>query len=132
MSVYVIKSDYIVYNAEVEALTFLKIGKSINCKNRLKELQTGCPFPLSIRYIFHTKYDSELEKALHIKFQQYRTIGEWFVIRTTDLEPFITQVNLFCKEWKEKKEGYKPKKVKLTAKEKMKKQSLRSLRNRFY
>ncbi|MFE1877743.1 GIY-YIG nuclease family protein [Streptomyces sp. NPDC059496] len=54
----------------------VKIGTSVNPGQRLKELQTGNPDVLEIRWT--TPGGRELETALHQAFAAYRTAGEWF------------------------------------------------------
>lgn len=55
-----------------------KIGFSRNPKNRLKELQTGCPYKLTI--FFMVEGNIPTEKKLHKKYSEYSTHGEWFRI----------------------------------------------------
>lgn len=56
-----------------------KIGFSLDPQKRLKQIQTGCPYPLRLYRQIEGTY--ELEKQLHKKFQQYKTNGEWFYIK---------------------------------------------------
>lgn len=63
-----------------------KIGFSYSPSKRLKELQTGNPFPL---FIFKTvKGDMLMECIFHKIYRQYHTQGEWFKIEGT-LKRFI-------------------------------------------
>lgn len=63
-----------------------KIGFSYSPNKRLKELQTGNPFPL---FVFKTvKGDMQMEKTFHFLYRQYRTQGEWFKIEG-ELKKFI-------------------------------------------
>lgn len=56
---------------------FIKIGKSTGRPDaRIRELQTGCPYPLTL--IAHIVGGLREEFALHKRFAQYRTHGEWF------------------------------------------------------
>lgn len=59
----------------------IKIGKAIDVDKRISELQTGCPFTLSL--ITKIPCDSEkeaffLEKWLHDRFRRQWIRGEWF------------------------------------------------------
>lgn len=54
----------------------VKIGYSRSPKTRLKELQTGCPYKLSIIYLLPGGI--KLEKLLHKKYEDYKLNGEWF------------------------------------------------------
>lgn len=54
----------------------VKIGFSTNPFNRVKSLQTGCPFKLTL---FHSyKGTEKQEKELHKQFTDLRMNGEWF------------------------------------------------------
>lgn len=59
----------------------MKIGKAADPDKRLKELQTGCPYPLSIVARVRCRSDRhayEVEKLAHQYFWRYHTQGEWF------------------------------------------------------
>lgn len=66
----------------------VKIGFSNNPEQRLKELQTGCPFPISIFTSF--KGSLKREKQLHHQYKDLRVNGEWFKIEDK-LEDFINK-----------------------------------------
>ena len=57
---------------------FVKIGYSSCPERRLKQIQTGCPFNVSI--LGKMNGNAKKEKELHRKFQKNKTKGEWFVI----------------------------------------------------
>ena len=54
----------------------MKIGVSADPKARLKELQTGNPFPLKIAATIPGHFATE--KELHNIFERFRMEGEWF------------------------------------------------------
>lgn len=59
----------------------IKIGKANNPIERVKTLQTGCPYPITIEGAI--KCDSEshalrIERSLHEFFADKRKTGEWF------------------------------------------------------
>lgn len=54
----------------------IKIGKAKNVLYRLRGIQTGSPYQLSILGVMLGR--PELEKAMHSKFKNYRLNGEWF------------------------------------------------------
>jgi len=66
-------------------------------QTRLKELQTGCPFPLKVFEVFQTKFGLKLERALHRRFMAQRTdqdgeeklVGEWFCLSIIDAGQFL-------------------------------------------
>ena len=59
----------------------IKIGKADDVVQRLKELQTGNPYRLTVLLTVMLEspiYAFELELELHKKFDEYRLEGEWF------------------------------------------------------
>lgn len=69
------EQDHFVYF--VTAGPFLKIGKTSGAPDsRIKELQTGCPFPMQL--VAHLPGGLRKERELHRKFDEYRAHGEWF------------------------------------------------------
>lgn len=57
--------------------THVKIGFTRgNPRQRLKDLQTGCPFPLSMHG--HVPGCMDMEAELHRVLHEYRCMGEWF------------------------------------------------------
>jgi hypothetical protein len=77
----------VVYFAQGEPSTPIKIGTSVNAKNRLNGLRTGSPVPL--RLLATTPGGRRRERELHKQFASYRTHGEWFAAGP-DLLAFIT------------------------------------------
>lgn len=53
----------------------IKIGRTIDVAKRISLLQCGNPKPLRLL----TVQEGDREHALHMKFAQYRTTGEWFI-----------------------------------------------------
>ena len=59
----------------------VKIGKSKNPIERLKELQTGCPEKLKLEGVIKCRSEShalQMEKAAHALFKEKHYRGEWF------------------------------------------------------
>lgn len=56
----------------------IKIGISHAPKERLKGIQTGCPFTLRIAKTWNTSRAREIEKKAHTVLHKYRWAGEWF------------------------------------------------------
>lgn len=54
----------------------IKIGWSADVSKRVKELQTGCPYPIEVLNEIETECSTERE--LHKALQEYRVHGEWF------------------------------------------------------
>lgn len=64
-----------------------KIGTSIEPEKRLKELQVGCPYKLSIlKKVKGGGLDTE--RIYHNKYEKYYLRGEWFKI-TGELKSFL-------------------------------------------
>lgn len=61
-----------------------KIGKSVDPEKRLRQLQTG---NTDVRLIAYG--EGMTEKALHNKFAERRTKGEWFKLKVGDVETII-------------------------------------------
>ena len=57
----------------------LKIGSSRTPKSRLRELQVGCPYKLSILYMLPGGV--KLERLLHDIYSRYKMNGEWFELK---------------------------------------------------
>ena len=55
---------------------FVKIGYSANVEQRLKQLQTGNPYPLKLLLVLKGLKDTE--KGIHEEFSGSRVNGEWF------------------------------------------------------
>ena len=70
------KGVYIIGNRKYG---FCKIGFSRRAEKRLKELQTACPFELSVLAHFVGK-ERDFESTLHKRAAPYREQGEWFRI----------------------------------------------------
>ena len=58
---------------------FVKIGYSNNPEKRIKQIQTGCPFPVTIIRTWQGMGRKE-EKLMHRAYSKYKTVGEWFKI----------------------------------------------------
>lgn len=67
---------YFVYVLEAPPLTPVKIGFTNNVPARLASLQTGCPYPLRVRYVIPG--NQTLETWLHRYMRSERLCGEWF------------------------------------------------------
>lgn len=61
-----------------------KLGFSDNPNRRVKQLQTGYPTTLSLKFFSETDYSKiharKLEKFLHRDLNAYKLSGEWFNI----------------------------------------------------
>ncbi|MFE0200492.1 GIY-YIG nuclease family protein [[Kitasatospora] papulosa] len=65
-----------VYVIGTPGLRTVKIGRSIDVPRRLRAIQLMCPIELSV--LWWCAGGEELEGALHSRFVEYRSHGEWF------------------------------------------------------
>lgn len=84
--------DEWVYFIRAEGGGPIKIGRSADPDKRLRELQTGHPYPL--RVVGMASGGRELEAALHRILCDYRLMGEWF----EDTGPVLELMRLVCAE----------------------------------
>jgi hypothetical protein len=84
-----------VYLIKLENSELYKIGYSNNPLQRLKSLQTANGERLELIKTFKTNFGLKLEKALHLNFNKYKTLGEWFALPYEEIKKF----NLLCETW---------------------------------
>lgn len=58
--------------------TLYKIGITNDLEKRLRNIQTGNPYPVKYVYNQERKDASKIERWLHTQFHDYRMEGEWF------------------------------------------------------
>ena len=63
---------------------FIKIGRSTNVNQRIKQMQTGNAHKLILLSQFKTQNDKEMEQRIHDKYAKFRYRGEWFSIDGID------------------------------------------------
>lgn len=80
-----------IYVISTEDGTRSKVGVSKHPEKRLKELQTGSPSKLELKFsTFTGKYKAyDIEKMIHALFDDTRTTGEWF---TSTAETIIKKI----------------------------------------
>lgn len=59
--------------------TFVKIGHTLDVAARLKTIQTSCPGEVCLMRLVPGTV--EIERGFHLRFEKYRTKGEWFAIQ---------------------------------------------------
>jgi hypothetical protein len=64
----------------------VKIGKTINLKNRFDQIQPQLPFKTKIMYVLKTPDYTLLEKKFHELFDDKQVNGEWFKLTDIDIE----------------------------------------------
>jgi hypothetical protein len=79
-----------------------KIGVSKNSKKRIKQLQTGCPYQLTIANVYKTVQPYKIESILHSGFvakkfsptflEDFDMLkGEWFTLTLQDVLDFTNR-----------------------------------------
>ena len=65
-----------------------KVGISKNPNRRLKNLQTGHPYPLQIHHLIETNINKTklLETIIHRNLKFHKTNGEWFDMSLQNLK----------------------------------------------
>ena len=57
--------------------------------NRVKSLQTGCPYEINVAHTFKTSFGQILERTMHNTYSIKKTYGEWFALDMVDEAEFI-------------------------------------------
>jgi hypothetical protein len=78
-----------VYVLEANSFQYIKIGYAKSFKQRLFNIQNGCPFKLTLWLGIFTPRFVEIEKFLHTKFKHCRLRGEWFTPSNDDLDELM-------------------------------------------
>jgi len=68
---------------------FIKIGYAKSIKQRMSNIQNGCPFKLFFWLAIYSPRYVEIEKYLHTKFDHCRYRGEWFTPLPDDLDELL-------------------------------------------
>lgn len=80
---------------------YIKIGKSTSFKQRLSNIQSGCPFELDLWLSIRTPKADEIESLLHKRLRHINLRGEWFKPQTShldELSEFFRSTNANVKE----------------------------------
>ena len=68
-----------------EDKTLYKIGYTTgSVYNRIKNIQTGCPYKIEVADTFTSSYSKIIETTLHNMFSHKKTHGEWFDLGSVD------------------------------------------------
>lgn len=78
----------------IRAAQFYKIGISSDFKKRLPSIQTGCP--IKCEYIGTIPHPDpvSLERELHLRFQDFKTFGEWFDLGDDNIKILMAEYGL--------------------------------------
>lgn len=67
-----------------------KIGSTKGSVNeRIKSLQTGCPYEIRIVEVYDTKHGQTIERTLHNRYNHFKTYGEWFSLSILEEVGFL-------------------------------------------
>lgn len=64
----------------------IKIGKSVNVKQRTRLFSVKLPFPITVEHYAKFSDYSQAERTLHKHFHSQRLDGEWFDLSPADVE----------------------------------------------
>jgi len=85
-----------IYLLFIPELNLSKIGVSKNVKQRIKQLQTGCPYQINLVKSYQTSLPHKIEKILHRHFgiykvdsSDYNLTGEWFNLEINSIINFV-------------------------------------------
>lgn len=79
-----------VYIVRIEDQNIYKIGISVNdVKDRIKALQTGCPYKIRPVFVAQVENSAASERYLHHHFKACKMQGEWFKLSLTQLKEAI-------------------------------------------
>ena len=82
---------------EIGDRRLIKIGISSTLKTRVKQIQTGCPFPIEVIKTSQRSYPFAIdaEKFLHEELKSYRSIGEWFLLHSDQVDTLFAFMDGF-------------------------------------
>ena len=86
-----------IYLIKAQEINLYKIGYSKDSKNRIKQLQTGCPYQLELINVYKArKFPFKVEKIMHRSMHIYKKDeslnvlkGEWFDLNNSDVLDFL-------------------------------------------
>lgn len=86
-----------IYLIKAQDINLYKIGISKNARNRVKQLQTGCPYQLELMEVYEPKkFPYKIEKIMHRSMSIYKKdedltslMGEWFDLQPKEINNFL-------------------------------------------
>lgn len=75
-------NEQVVYVIEHEH-GYVKIGRSNNPRQRVRDLQTACPYDLHVAGVIDCPDAAQLEAHLHEKYKNQHKNGEWYNLTNT-------------------------------------------------
>lgn len=86
----------VVYVLNTKGFEFVKIGYAKNLKQRMSNIQNGCPYELNLFICAHAPNFKEVEKYLHRYYSEFKARGEWFALgagELDELQDFFIELN---------------------------------------
>jgi hypothetical protein len=90
-----------VYAIQTPNFEFIKIGITNSFKQRFRNIQTACPFDLSLWLGIRSPKAKEIENQLHTIFCDSNVRGEWFSFTNEDLDNVYSYFDLTNKNVRE-------------------------------
>lgn len=90
-----------VYVLTTRQFEYIKIGRTKHLKQRMRNIQSGCPFALALWLSIRTTKDAEIEKHLHHSMRHVHLRGEWFEPKVEDLDYLLSFFDLTNKNVRE-------------------------------
>ena len=69
----------------------IKIGQTTNMKNRIRNIQSGCPFNVRPFIAFQTIEPGKDERLILDQFSEYQLRGEWFNLPVDVFDELVLQ-----------------------------------------
>lgn len=91
----------LVYVFATRDFSYIKIGKTKSVKQRLSNIQSGCPFHLHLWAGIRTPKSNEIEMYLHQLFEAQNVRGEWFFLTPLQLDELHEFIDLTNKNVRE-------------------------------
>ena len=83
------KTNIYLLTAIIDNIKMYKIGITKNdISIRLKALQTGNPYKISLVNSFQSKWASKVESYLHSYFRNNNVLNEWFILNEEEVSLF--------------------------------------------
>lgn len=82
-----------IYIINMVGTNFYKIGYAKNSEQRLKILQIGNPFELTLVNSFLINNPKKVEKNIHTKLAEHKVRGEWFDLSPKELDCITELLN---------------------------------------
>lgn len=76
---------------------FIKIGKAIDLKKRLAQLQTSSPRRLTLVHVIECADMDAIERHYHQRFADRRAVGEWFKLTQKEVRDLFNPASMFSR-----------------------------------